>query len=242
MGEKLSLKVAKRSVFGKKVAKLRKEGHIPGVVYGAGMEPNPVQAEESELVKVLRAAGKHTPVMLTLDGKKHIAMVKDVETESVRTKVTHVSFHAVKQDQPVVAEVPIRLDGEGESPAERAGLIVLQNLEVVEVKALPLDLPSELLADIRELKEPGDRITLGDVKLPENVELVERTTGREEELDEGEEQPTITDLVIATVYEPSALQAANEAAAGDAADESEVVAESGAEAAPAEAAEASKAE
>lgn len=216
MGDKITLNVAARTVFGKKVAKLRSEGMVPGVVYGAGIDPHPIQAQESELAKVLRAAGKHTPVMLTIDGKKRIAMVKDVETESIRSKVTHVSFHAVNQNQPVIAEVPIHLDGEGESAAERAGLIVLQSLEIVEIKALPLDLPSALLANIRELKEPGDRITLGDIVLPENVEFVVHTTGREEESEDDEEQPSITDLVVATVYEPSALQAANEAAAGDA--------------------------
>lgn len=216
MGEKITLNVTARTVFGKKVAKLRKEGFVPGVVYGAGIEPHAIQAQESELAKVIKAAGKHTPVMLTIDGKKRIAMVKDIETESTRAKITHVSFHAVNQNQPVIAEVPIHLDGEGESAAERAGLIVLQSLEIVEIRALPLDLPSELLVDIRGLTESGDRITLADVVLPENVEFVVHNTGREEEADENEEQPSITDLVVATVYEPGALQAANEAAAGEA--------------------------
>lgn len=238
MGEKITLNVAARTVFGKKVAALRKEGLVPGVVYGAGIDPHPIQAQEGELAKVLRAAGKHTPVMLTIDGKKRIAMVKDVETEPTRAKVIHVSFHAVNQNQPVIAEVPIHLDGEGESPAERAGLIVLQSLEIVEVRALPLDLPSELLVDIRGLKEPGDRITLGNVVLPENVEFVVHSTGRDEEADENEEQPSITDLVVATVYEPGALQAANEAAAGEAetADAEQVEAVEGEEK-PAEASE-----
>ena len=154
-------------------------------------------------------------------------MIKDVDIEPTKARIRHVSFHAVKANEPVVAEIPIRLIGEGESEAERAGLVVLQSLEKFEVRALPMDLPEALEVDITHLKEAGDHVSLGDVTLADNVELVEHKTGREDE--EDEEEPQVTDLVIATVYEPSALQAANEAAGGDAEDASaeEVEADNG---------------
>ncbi len=215
MGDKITLNIAKRELHGKKLKQLRKQGLVPGVVYGAGMEPASVQAEAGELLRVVNAAGKHSPVMLS-GAKKRIAMIKDVEFDPTKHGVVrHVSFHAVKADEPVEAEVPIRLAGEGESIAERAGLIVLQSLDKIEIKALPMDLPSQLDADITQLAEAGDRVTVKDIVLPQGVEIVERDDGRG--VEEGEEEkPTVFDLVIATVYEPSALQAANEAAAGDA--------------------------
>ena len=215
MGDKITLSIAKRELHGKKLKQLRKQGLVPGVVYGAGMEPASVQAEAGELLRVVNAAGKHSPVMLS-GAKKRIAMIKDVEFDPTKHGVVrHVSFHAVKADEPVEAEVPIRLAGEGESIAERAGLIVLQSLDKIEIKALPMDLPSQLDADITQLAEAGDRVTVKDIVLPQGVEIVERDDGRG--VEEGEEEkPTVFDLVIATVYEPSALQAANEAAAGDA--------------------------
>ncbi len=231
MGDKITLTVAAREVRGKKVAGLRKQGIVPGVVYGAGMEAIIVQADEGEVSKVVKAAGRHTPVQL-VGKKRRIAMIKDVDRDPVKNKIRHISFHAVRADEPVTAEVPIRLVGEGESAAERNGLVILQALEKLEVKALPMELPEALEVSIVELAEAGDRVTVADIKVPEGVEIVDNDDGRAEE-DEEEEKPTILDLVIASVYEPSALQAANDAAGGDAeeADADAVEAENGEEAA-----------
>lgn len=225
MGEKISLKIDERTVHGKKVRKLRQQGITPAVVYGPGMAPIAVQADASEVRRVVSAAGRHTPVMLT-GAKRHIAMIKDVEYAATKGgQVRHVSFHAVNADEPVVAEVPIHLTGMGESVAEKAGLIVLQAIEKIEVRALPMELPEALTIDIASLAEAGDKVTIGDAVLPKGVELVERDSGRPE--DDDEEKPELTDLVVASVYEPAALEAANDAAAGDAVDESAVVAENG---------------
>lgn len=228
MGDKINLKLDNRELHGKKAKQLRKQGIVPAVVYGPGIEPITTQAEYNSIEKVWRQAGKHTPVELAIGSKKKIALIKDVDVEPGKGRIRHVSFHAVKANEPVVAEIPIHLIGEGESEAERAGLVVLQSLEQFEVRALPMDLPEALEVSIVNLKEAGDRVTLGDAVLPPNVELVERKTGREDD-DDDEEEQKITDLVVATAYEPSALQAANEAAGGDAEDESEVESENGGE-------------
>ena len=236
MGEKISLKIDERTAHGKKVKKLRLAGITPCVVYGQGMEPLAVQADSGELRRVVVLAGKHTPV--TLNGaKRRIAMIKDIEYDPTKAGVVrHVSFHAVKANEPVVTQVAIRLTGVGESIAERAGLIVLQALDEVEIRALPMDLPDAIYIDITKLAKHGDRVTLGDAVIPEGVEIVERDSGRREDADEDEEKQSVTDLVVANVYEPAALEAANEAAAGDAEIETEVPADAGgeAEAVPAE--------
>lgn len=216
MGDKITLKIERREVHGKKVKGLRKQGLTPGVVYGAGIEPVAVQADSSEVIRVVREAGKHTPVMLS-GAKKRVAMIKDIDYDATKHGVVrHVSFHAVDVNEPVLAKVPIVLTGEGESEAEKAGLVVLQALDEIEVKALPMELPEALEVSIVGLAQAGDRVTVGDITLPAGVELVEKDDGRRDEDDDEEEKPTILDLVIASVYEPGALQAANEAAAGDA--------------------------
>ncbi|HEY1085611.1 MAG TPA: 50S ribosomal protein L25 [Candidatus Saccharimonadales bacterium] len=232
MGEKLVLKLAERELHGKKVAKLREEGVVPAVVYGPGMEPVSVQVEDGVVVKLVQKAGKHTPVHLDINGKKRIAMIKEVDRDPVKGTIRHVSFHAVKATDPVVAEVPVRLVGEGESEAEKNGLIVLQALEKVEVRALPMDLPEAVEVSIVGMAEAGDKVTLGDAKLPQGVEFVEHESGHGDE--DEEEKSHVTDLMVASVWEPAALQAANEAAAGDAEDESEVESENGEAEAPAE--------
>lgn len=226
MGDKITLQVDEREVQGKKVKQLRAEGLTPGVVYGPGMDPMSVQVAEGDLKKVVAAAGKHTPVHLT-GKKRRIAMIKDVDIDPVRNAIQHVSFHAVRADQPVVTEVPIVLTGVGESEAEKNGLIVLQTTDRVQVKALPMELPEAIEVSILELKDEGEKLTLAAATLPEGVEYVEHDDGQHHNEDEDAERQTVVDQVVASVWEPAALQAANEAAAGDAEDESEVESEHG---------------
>jgi large subunit ribosomal protein L25 len=226
MGDKLSLKLDERTVQGKKVAKLRQEGFVPGVIYGPGIDPINVQVAVNVMEKTYRQAGTHSPIHLTVGSKRMIAMIKEVDRDPVRGTMQHISFHAVNVKDPIVAEVPIRLIGEGESEAERNGLVVLQALEKIEVKALPMDLPEAIEISILALKEAGEKLTLAEVKLPKGVEFVEHDSGHG---GDDEEKPSVVDQMVASVWEPAALQSANESAAGDAENESEVVSENGTE-------------
>jgi large subunit ribosomal protein L25 len=210
MGEKISLDLSPRTVSGKKVSGLRKEGQIPGVVYGHGIdEPINVQAPALIVNKVVKQAGRHHPVYLKVDGKNRIAMIKNIDFDPVKHRVRHIALHTVKQNEKVEAEVPIRLIGEGESAAEKVGLVVLQTLESIKIHALPSNLPDALELSIVDLAEPHEQITVSNIKLPEGVEL--------------DDAEGVQDIVVASVYEPSALQAANDAAGGDAINEEEAV-------------------
>ncbi len=209
----ISLKLDKREAHGKKVAGLRRDGFVPSVVYGGHDVPISTQSAVVETDKVVHDAGKHTPVHLTIDGEKKLAIIKNIDIDPVKHRVLHVSFHAIQKNDIITTDVPIVLVGEGESAAEKAGLIVLQAIESVQIKAKPAALPESLEVSIVDLKTDDDKITLRDIKLPEGVEF-----------DDIEQD---LDLVVANVYEPASLEAANEAAAGDAVDESQVEAENG---------------
>lgn len=212
----ISLKLSIRdSVGGKKAAKLLRGGFIPSVVYGGQAEALSTQSPMVETTKVARQAGKHTPVHLVVGDKKKLAIIKSIDIDPVRHVVRHVAFHTIRQNETITTEVPIVLTGAGESIAERAGLVVLQAIEKVEVKAIPANLPESLEVSITELASSDDKLTLADITLPTGVEFADL------EQDMG--------LVVANVYEPSALQAANEASGGDAEDASEVAAENGAD-------------
>ena len=225
MGDKLTLNLDERTVQGKKVALLRQEGLVPGVIYGPGIDPVNVQVEVNVIEKAYRQAGAHSPVHLVVGTDKMIAMIKEVDRDPVRGTMRHISFHAVNAKETVIAEIPIRLVGQGESEAERNGLVVLQALEKIEVKALPMDLPEAIEISILALKEPGEKLTLAEVTLPKGVEFVEHDSGHGDD----EEKSSVSDQMVASVWEPAALQAANESAAGDAEDESEVASENGTE-------------
>ena len=212
MGDKVTLKIEARQVHGKKVAGLRRQGLVPAVVYGNGMTAKSVQVVAGELDKAVAAAGRHTPIHLTGNARR-IAMIKQIDRHPVKHTIRHVAFHAVKADEPVVAEVPIRLVGQGESPAEKNGLVVLQAIENVAIKALPMDLPEALDVSLDGLAEAGDRIIIGDIPLPQGIEIVDNDDGREGTDDD---DISVLNLTVASAYEPSALQAANETAAGQA--------------------------
>lgn len=226
--QEISLKLTERTVVGKKAAKLRKEGMIPSVVYGGKAEPVATQSPSMETTKVARAAGKHTPVHLIMDGKKRLAIIKNIDIDPVKHSVRHVAFHTVKQNEMIVTEVPIILTGMGESAAEKAGLVILQAIEKVEAKAKPADLPESFELSVVNLTTADDKLTLTDIVLPEGVEFADHDQDM--------------DLVVANVYEPGALQAANEAAGGQAESETEVETENGGEASNGNAAGESKPE
>ncbi|MDB5181020.1 MAG: rplY [Candidatus Saccharibacteria bacterium] len=211
----ITLKLDTRQATGKKVTKLRQDGIIPSVVYGGQDEPISTQSAVVETMKVIREAGLHTPVHLTIDGKKKLAIIKDVEIDPVKHGLLHVAFHAIKQNDVITTQVPIILTGLGESAAEKAGLIVLQAIEHLEVKAKPALLPESIELSIAHLETDEDKITVADIVLPEGVEFADA----EQDLE----------LVVANVYEPAALEAANEATAGDATIDDNVEAENGAD-------------
>ena len=198
----ITLKLDPRTLTGKGVVKLRQSGIVPSVVYGGKADPANFQVDSVELAKVVAKAGKHTPLHLEIDGKQKLAIIKSVQRDVVKRRIRHVAFHTIKQNEIITTEVSIHLVGLGESAAERAGLIVLQAIETIEIKAKPADLPEALELPVASLETAEDKLTLGDIKLPQGVEFADH------ELD--------LELVVANVYEPSALQAANDAAAGDA--------------------------
>jgi len=198
----ISLKLDTRTAEGKKLAKLRQSGITPSVVYGGQDEPMSTQSGLIETLKVVRAAGKHTPVNIIIDGKKRLAIIKDIDMDPVRQELRHVAFHTINQNDVITTEVPIELIGQGESEAERIGLVILQVMDSIEVKAKPANLPESIELSIAGLATEDDKLMVSDIKLPKGVEFADVDQDME--------------LVIANVYEPGALQAANEAAGGEA--------------------------
>lgn len=202
MSDQITLVAETRDTLGKTVKRLRQEGIVPGVIHDHGKASIPVQAEYQALYKAYTAAGKHHPVELTAGGKKYTTIIKTITFDPKYHAMMHVVFGALKANEKVEADIPVRPlydEGNDSSPAERAGLIVLAQLDVVSVKALSKDLPDQLTYDAEKLVAVGDQVTVADLKVPSGVEL-----GIEPQ------------HVIATVFEPSALAAANDEAGGTA--------------------------
>jgi len=194
-----------RKVTGKSVKHLRKAGQIPAVIHDHGKESVIVQGDFVHLNKVWKQAGKHHPVQIKTDSKSYVALIKEAAFDPRKHLLTHLVFNAVDKDQKVEADIPVRPrynEGNESSPAERNSLIVLAQLDTVEVKALATKLPDFIEYDAEKLVEVGDTVTVADLIIPAGVEI---------DIEAGN--------AVATVYEPSALAAANDAAGGDAEEE-----------------------
>lgn len=168
--EDIVLKLQKREVLGKGLAKIRKEGLIPGVVHDHGNPSIVVMGTYADIVKAYLAAGKHHPVDLVIDGKKETVIIKDVEIDPVKNLINHVVFQAIRQNEKIETEVPITMLGD--SPAQKVGLLLIPHLSVVEVEAFPKDLPDKLDLDISSLVEIGDKLTVADLVIPANVTII----------------------------------------------------------------------
>lgn len=215
--EDVLLTLEEREMTGKHVKQLRSDGKVPAVIYDHGKTTH-VSASAAETAKAFALVGRSQPLELTLGTKKHLAMIKLVDRDPVRREIRHLAFQAIKRNEKVEAEVSIRIalaEGNESTPAERSGLIVLKAVETVAIKALPKDLPEDLTVDGEKLEAVGDKLTLGDIVLPQGVEFADAEVDLEQ--------------TIASAYEPSALAAANDAAGGDAeeADAESVDAEQG---------------
>lgn len=199
MGDKVELTLQSRTIHGKAVKALRRDGLVPAVVYGQNFPAQSTMAPQVEITKVYRQVGRRHPVELQLDGKKRLAMIKTADLDPVKHTIRHLAFHVIKQNEKVQTEVPIVIDGAGETPAEKAGLVVLTTIDAVEVEALPNNLPDAVSISGEKLAEVGNHVTVSDVTPIDGVTIL-----------------SDPEQVIATVYEPGALQAKNEAAGGEA--------------------------
>lgn len=196
-----------RQVTGKAVKHLRRSGQVPAVIHDHGKESVIVQGDFVALTKVWKKAGKHHPIQIKTGNESYVALIKDAEFDPKKHLLTHLVFNAVDKDQKVEADIPIHPrynEGNESSPAERNSLIVLSQMDAIQVKALATKLPDFIEYDAEKLVEIGDTVTVADLIIPEGVEI--ETEGTH---------------AVATVYEPSALAAANDAAGGDAEPETE---------------------
>jgi large subunit ribosomal protein L25 len=164
------LKLQERTVIGKGLNGLRHDGLVPAVIHNHGQSSIHVMGPELELNKVYRVAGKHQPLQLKVGDQDFLVLIKDAHFNPVKHRLQHVVFQAIKRDEKVETEIPIRL--EGEIPAEKVGLMILNQLDHVEVEALPKDLPDELVIDATKLAELHDKVTVADLAVPADVTIL----------------------------------------------------------------------
>ncbi len=148
--------------------RMRDEGKLPGVIYGRGKEPKAVHVEYAELREVLQGeAGLNTIFTLDVDGEAETVIVREIQRDPIKRRVTHADFLRVEMDTPITVTVPVELTGIALKVAD-AGALVEQKLFSVKVRATPRLIPISIRADISKLTLDS-RLAIGDLKLPAGV-------------------------------------------------------------------------
>ena len=154
--------------------RLRRNGHVPGVVYGGQGEAVAIQLDHSELQMHLGHEAFYSHILaLKLDGTTEQVILKDLQRHPFKLRVIeHVDFQRIEAGKPIHVHVPIHFVGEDEAPGRREGGVITHHLTDVTVECLPRDLPEYLEIDVSGLAI-GDSLHLSDVKLPQGVHILD---------------------------------------------------------------------
>jgi large subunit ribosomal protein L25 len=150
--------------------RLRREGRVPGVLYGGGADPVPFQVDERELRHALAARGAVLEV--ALDGDATPAVLKDAHYDPVRGTTLHVDFLRVRLDVEIHATVLLDLIGAEEAPGVKEGGVLEQVTRELNIQALPGDIPETVQFDVSDM-QINDTATLASVKPPRGVTLLD---------------------------------------------------------------------
>lgn len=166
--------VQPRSVIGKKVKTLRREGILPGNIYGKGLESKAVQMDGREFVRIARASGVRSMFKLSVEGESEprYVFIRGLMREGGMGAPRHVDFHQVELSKPVDASIPLVFTGESSAVRDLAGTL-MQHAHFVTIRTLPLELPEQIEVDLGVLTGFDVSLTAADIKLPGTAELVD---------------------------------------------------------------------
>ncbi|HSZ26689.1 MAG TPA: 50S ribosomal protein L25/general stress protein Ctc [Chthoniobacterales bacterium] len=174
MAQQVKLKAQKRTVIGRNaIKKIKKEGLVPGVIYGSQAEPMALQVEARALTSVLaHALSEHVLVELEIvDGSQsnsRLALIQEVQHHPLKRELLHVDFHAVSATEKITSEVPIEAVGDALGVRTFGGLLEY-SLRTLEVECFPQDLPEIVRIDVTNLNI-GEALHVRDIPLPSGVE------------------------------------------------------------------------
>jgi large subunit ribosomal protein L25 len=171
MSERIVIEAEPREIIGKQTNKLRRDGWIPGVIYGRKTQES-VQMEQKALRRALRVVGTTHLAELSLNGKTHTVLVREIQQHATRGDIVHVDFMEV--DMKVKLRATAEIAGTGEAAPEAEGLGVVTILtRSVEIECLPDDLVSEIQFDMSLIATPDDMVYVKDLVAPKGVEILD---------------------------------------------------------------------
>lgn len=170
---RVELEAKKRSLLGSKVKRLRREGWVPGVMYGHDFEPIPLQFDKFDLKDVLSQVGGSQLINIKVGdgGEPESALLREVQRDVITGDLLHVDFYRVMMTETITTEIPLLTIGESPVAAQKEG-ILLHGVSEIEVECLPGDLVDAIEVDLSELTEIGQAILVGDLAVPSGINIL----------------------------------------------------------------------
>ncbi len=159
-----ALSAQKRESHRHSARETRNENRVPAVVYGPGHEPVSVSVDNSDILRTYRSAGKSALIDLDIDGKNTKVLIQEISLHPVQNTIYHVDFYAVNLKNKTNIDVPLNFVGESNALKNLGALFMKEN-EIVEIKCLPSEIPSEINVDIVKLENVGDQIMIKDLDI-----------------------------------------------------------------------------
>ena len=169
--EQVLINAEKRTVIGKQVKALRRQGLLPGVIYGRHIEAFPIQMDAHDAALVLDKLTASTLITIDVDGEKFNVLMRDRQRDVIFDNLLHVDFLVVSLTEKLHATVELKLVGEA-PVADNPEVVVTQVLNAIEIEALPQDLPEVIEVDISKLETVDDEITVADLDLGEDIAIL----------------------------------------------------------------------
>jgi len=191
------IKASHRSVIGKHVGALRRQGKLPGVIYGHHMQPTPILMDLKEATHILSTNTGSSLLNIELEGKNLSVLVREKQRDFIRNILTHIDFQAISLAEKLRTKVSVELTGL--SPAVKEfNCYVITNMNELEVECLPQDLPERIIIDISVLEKIGDVVLVSSVVISDKVTILSNpeeaivvVTANKEEAEEVVEEPVV---------------------------------------------------
>jgi len=169
--EKVVLKATKREVTGKQVKALRRAGQLPAVIYGRHVEPISISMEAHSAGLALAKLTSSSLVTISVDGAEYHVLVREKQRNFIKGNLTHVDFLALNLNEKLRTKVRLRFTGTSAAVKDFSA-VLNRRIDQIEVECLPTDLPERFVVDISSMKKIGDSIRVGDLAIPENVDVL----------------------------------------------------------------------
>jgi large subunit ribosomal protein L25 len=165
------LKATKRTLIGKQVKTLRRQGQLPGVIYGHHLEPIAITMDAKEAGTIIPRLTSSSLITINVDGAEHLALVREKQKDYIKNRLTHVDFLAVSANEKLRAYVTFQFVGTAPAVKDLNAYLVT-NLDEVEVECFPADLPERITVDVSSIKGIGDGIRVHQLTISDKIRVL----------------------------------------------------------------------